>query len=158
MPAVIILIAVATLVMSSYQKEAGIIEPGKGGRVTVAAAAEAQQDASGSGEAAYLTFAKALTVASSEADNMATTNPAETRLQTIVSNTLDCLRAEREVWGAELANDWDPAVDGSGGYWLTLHPALQTAPDGSALTTAQVRQWAHTSTQYWLQRALDLVQ
>ncbi len=162
LPVVIILIAVVTLVMSSYQKEAGIIDPGKGGTVTVAALAEAQAAATGSGEAAYDAFGKTLTVAMSEVNNMAITNPAETRLQLIVGNAVDAMRAQREAWAAQLSGDWDPAVDGSAAYWWALHPGMQVesrpAPQQTGLTVTQVREWAASTTDYWVKKALDLVE
>jgi hypothetical protein len=164
---------VVTTVLSSYQKEAGLVEPGPGGRVTVAAAAEAYAAAAGADAAAYDAFSKSLAVAMAEADNMAVTNPAETRLRTDLANVLDCLRASREAWQAELDQDWDPAVDGSALYWQTLHPSLskpaKAAPATTAtpaagaaqdtpLTAAQVRTWADNSASAWLQKALDLVE
>jgi hypothetical protein len=157
LPAVIILIAVVTFVLSSYQKEVGIAEPGKGARVTVAAAVEAQNAASGMGAEAYDVFSKSLTVALAEADHMAVTNPAETRLQTDLNDTLDCLKAVREVWQAQLEADWDPAVDGSPRYWVTLHPGLSPSTQTTGLTTDQVRQWTGSSASYWLDKALALI-
>ena len=56
-----------TLVVSSYQKEAGIAEPGKGGRAAVAAARRgAERRRRVAGPAGYDIFSKALTVAAAE--------------------------------------------------------------------------------------------
>jgi hypothetical protein len=157
-PVVIVLIVVVTLVLSNFQKEVGIAEPGKSGVAVVAALAEAERAASGSGAAAYDLFSKTLTVAATKLNYMTTANPAETRLRTIAANMLDCLRAGREAWQAELEVDWDPTVDGSADYWLTLHSGLRPRQQTSGLSLGQVRQWADSSTEYWLQKALALVE
>jgi hypothetical protein len=158
LPAAIVIIAVVATVLSSYQTEAGIVKPGKGGRAAVAAVAEAQSAASGTGAAAYDAFSKSLMAAKSEANNMAVTNAAETRLQTALANTLDCLMASREAWQAQIEQTWDPAAVGSAGYWLTLHPSLlPEAPEG-ALSAAQVRDWSDLGAAYWFQKALALVE
>jgi hypothetical protein len=157
-PVVIVLIAVVTLVLSNFQEEAGIAEPGKSGLAAVAALAEAERAASGSGTAGYDLFSKALTVAAAKAYNMTTTNPAETRLLTVVASAVDCLRAGRETWQAELEQDWDPTVDGSADYWLTLHSGLRPPEQTSGLSMDQVRLWADDSAAYWLQKALALVE
>ena len=52
-PVVIVLIAVVTVVLSNFQKETGIALPGKSGVATVAALAEAERAASGSGAAGW---------------------------------------------------------------------------------------------------------
>ena len=157
LPAAIIILAVVTLVLSNYQKEAGIAAPGNGGVAAVAAVAEARGAATGAGAAGYDAFSKSLAVAIVEARNMATTNPAETRLQIDLVKTLDCLSAAREAWQAELDQAWDPAVDGSPGYWRTMHPALTELAAGS-LSAGQVREWSATGADYWLQKAVDLAE
>jgi hypothetical protein len=157
LPAAIIIMAVVTLVVSSYQKEAGIAAPGKGGRAAVVAVAEARSAASGTGAGNYDAFSKSLAVAIVEARNMPTTNPAEARLQIALTKTLDCLSASREAWQAELEQAWDPAVDGSKGYWRTMHPALNEEADGQ-LTAEQVREWSAEGADIWLQKARDLVE
>lgn len=156
LPAAIIIFAVATLVVSSYQKEAGIVAPGKGGLAAVAAVSEARDAASGTGAEAYDAFSKSLAVAAVQTRNMAITNPAETRLQTALGNAVDCLSASREAWRSETEQAWDPAVEGSPGYWRTLHPAL-TEQAGGSLSAAQVREWSGAGADYWLQKALSLV-
>jgi hypothetical protein len=158
LPAAIIIMVVVTVVLSSYQKEAGLVRPGKGGLAAVAAAAEAQSAASGAGAAAYDVFSKSLMAAKSEANNMAVTNPAEARLQTALINTLDCLTASREAWQAEVEGTWDPGVVGSASYWLTLHPSLLQQTQTGALSAAQVREWSNADAAGWLQKALDLVE
>ena len=156
---------VITVVLSSYQKETGLAKPGKGGLAAVAAAAEAQIAASGEGAAAYDAFSKSLMAAKSEANNMAVTNPAETRLQTALTNVLDCLMASLEAWQTEIeaypeptAQTWNPDVVGSTSYWLTLHPSLLPRAQSSALSAAQVREWSISGASFWLQKALDLVE
>jgi hypothetical protein len=158
LPAAIILVAVLTFVLSNYQKEAGIASPGKGGVAAAAAAAEAQSAASGSDAAAYDAFSESLTVARSEANNMAVTNPADTRLRIALSDTLDCLAASREAWQAQLDGSWDPAVYGSAGFWQTLHPSLTPGGPSGTLSAAQVRDWADAAAAHYLQRALALVE
>ena len=157
-PVVIVLIAVVTVVLSNFQKETGIALPGKSGVATVAALAEAERAASGSGAAGYGVFSNTLTVAAAQAYGMTTTNAAETRLQVIVANAIDCLKAGRETWQAELEQDWNPTVDGSANYWLTLHSGLRPQEQTSGLSVGQVRQWANDSAAYWLQKALALVE
>jgi hypothetical protein len=165
LPAAIVAIAVVAVVVSSYQKEAGIAVPGEGARAAVAAAAEARDAASGQGATAYQTFSSSLAVALSETRNIGVTNPAETRVTTALTNTLDCLSASREVWQAQLEQAWDQAYT-SPGYWQTVHPALSAEKGGApaelqptgTLTAEQVREWAVGGADYWLQKALALVQ
>ena len=146
-----------TLVLSNYQKEAGIAAPGKGGVPRWPPSPRRRGAASGAGAAGYDAFSKSLAVAIVEARNMAITNPAETRLQIDLVKTLDCLSAAREAWQAELDQAWDPAVDGSPGYWRTLHPALTEWAAGP-LSAEQVREWSAAGADYWLQKAVDLVE
>jgi hypothetical protein len=157
LPAAIVILVVVALVLSNYQKELGIAGPGRGGRAAVAAVAEARSAASGTGAGDYDAFSKSLAVAMVEARNMATTNAAEARLQITLTKTLDCLSASREAWQAELDQAWDPAVGGSPGYWRALHPAL-TEHAAGLLTAEQVREWSGTGADYWLGKALDLVE
>ncbi len=157
LPTAVIAIAVVTLVVSSYQREAHIAVPGKGGVAATAAAADAWRLASGDGAAGYDAFSKTLMFAIVEARNMPLTNPAETRLQTALTNTLDCLAASREAWQqAELDHSWDPTIEGSPGYWTTLHPALTSPPVSASLAPEQVRSWSRKAADYWLQKALYL--
>jgi hypothetical protein len=146
LPVAIAVMIVAIIVVSNYQKEVGIADPGKGGRVAAAAG--------------YDTFSKALAVAEVEARNLAVTNPAGTRLKHFLEYLLDCLRASREAWHLELEQAWDPAVQGSHRYWLTLHPSLRPSdqPQGP-LSPAQVREWSagDAGAGHWLQEALRLV-
>ena len=158
LPAAIIIVAVLTFVLSNYQKEVGIVRPGKGGVAAAAAAAEAQSATTGSDAAAYDTFSKSLMAAESESNNMAVTNPAETRLQTALINTLDCLSASREAWQTQLDGSWDPAVYGSAEFWQTLHPSLLPNSQSGTLSAAQVRDWANADAAHWLQKALALVE
>jgi hypothetical protein len=158
LPAAIVTMVVVTIVVSNYQKEVGLAQPGKGGRISVAAAAQAQSAASGTGASAYDTFSHSLVAALVEANNMPVNNPAETRLRIALAKTFDCLAASREAWQAEIEQTWDPAVVGSAGYWLTLHPALLPRAHGGALSADQVREWSNIDAAYWLQKALDLVE
>lgn len=167
LPAVIIVVAVLGVLLSSFQKEAGIGAPRKGGVATTAAAAEAEALAAGAGASGYDAFSKSLAVAVVAARNMPVSTAAEFRLQVALTNAFDCLAASREAWQAQVENDWDPALDGSPDFWRTAHPALTESPPGNgvenptgdastALTSEQVRAWARSSADLWLQKAVDL--
>ena len=166
LPAAIIIIAVVTLVLSNYQKEAGLAKPGKSGAAAVAAVAEAREAASATDAPGYDRFSKSLAAGMVATRDIGITNPSETRLQIALTNTLDCLSASREAWQAQLEQSWDRTVDSSPDYWRTLHPALagdgkgplaHAQPVGS-LSPEQVRQWAETGAGYWLQKAEGLVE
>jgi hypothetical protein len=157
LPAAIVILAVVAFVVSNYQKEVGIAAPGKGGVAAVAAAAEARSAALGTGSVDYEAFSNSLVVAIVEARNMATTNPAEARLQVDLRKTLDCLSALREAWQAELDQAWDPATDGSPAYWRTVHPAL-TEQTAGPLSAQQVREWSSACADHWLQKAVGLAE
>lgn len=152
---------VVIIVASNYQKEVGIVEPGKGGREAVAAAAEARSAAASEvGLVGYDAFSKALVVAEVATRNMPITNAAEIRLKHALEDVLDCLRASREAWYADLEQTWDPAVQGSPRYWQTLHPGLLLdGPLPETLDAAQVREWSagDHGAGHWLADALDLV-
>jgi hypothetical protein len=156
-PVAIIVLAVAGWLVSSFQKEAGIVAPGKAGVAAVAAAAEAAAAASGTGLTGYEEFSDSLRVALIETENMPVTNPAETRLEATLTNMLDCLSASREAWQIELDQSWVPALHGSATYWHTLHPAL-AENEGSSLSPAQVREWTGASANYWREKATALVE
>lgn len=157
LPAAVVVLAVATFVISSYQKEVGLGAPGKGGRVAVAALAEAQSAETGSGAAGYELFSQALSVAAVSIRNMPVSSPAEIRLNIAVTNAMDCLSASREAWQAQLEKTWDPTVDGSPQYWQTLHSSL-TAPPTGPLSPDQVRTWSRAAAGYWLHKAVDLTE
>ena len=167
LPAIIIVVAVLGVLLSSFQKEAGMGAPRKGGVATTAAATEAEALASGTGASGYDAFSKSLTVAVVAARNMPVSTAAEFRLQVALTNTFDCLAASREAWQAQVEDEWDPALDGSPDLWRTAHPALTESPPGSRvgnadgaagapLTSEQVRAWARSSADLWLQKAVDL--
>jgi hypothetical protein len=158
LPAAIVIMVVVTFVVSNYQKEMGLAQVGKGGRASVAAAAQAQSAASGTGAPAYDTFSHSLMAALAAANSMPVNNPAERRLRIALSNTLDCLAASREAWQAEVEQTWDPSVAGSESYWLTLHPSLLPRKQDGALSAAQVRDWSNAGAADWLKKALDLVE
>jgi hypothetical protein len=155
LPAIIVVLAVAGLVISSFQEEAGIVGPGKGGLAAVAAVAEASEAVAGDGQAGYDEFSESLRVALVKTTNMPITNPADTRLQAALTSALDCLSAGREAWQAELDRAWDPAFHGSAGYWRVSHPALDEK-EGAGLSPNQVREWSSASADHWLEKALDL--
>jgi hypothetical protein len=157
LPAALLVVIVVTLVLSNFQKEAGLAAPGKGGRAAFAAVVEAREAASGNGAQDYDVFSMALAVAKVETKNVAITNAAETRLQIALTSALDCLSAVREAWQAELEQWWDPAAEGSPAYWHALHPAL-TGQTGGPLSAGGVREWAGAAADDWLQKALDLVE
>lgn len=157
-PLVIVIIVGVSLVLSNFQKEVGLAKPGKGGRAAAAAAASAQDAATGTGAADFETFSRSLLVAISETDNMAILNVADNSLRIALSNLLDCLRAAREAWQADLGGYWDPVVDGSATYWLTLHPSLSPPQETQGLSPVQVREWATSAAHSWLLKVLDLAE
>jgi hypothetical protein len=167
LPAIIIVVAVLGVLLSSFQKEAGMGAPRKGGVATTAAAAEAEALAAGTGASGYDAFSKSLTVAVVAARNMPVSTAAEFRLQVALTNAFDCLAASREAWQAQLEDEWDPGLDGSADFWRMTHPALTESPPGAevedpagnagaALSSEQVRAWARGSADLWLQKAVDL--
>ncbi len=155
-PAVIVALAVIGLLISSFQREAGLIKPGETGRAAVAAAVQAQQALEAASDpAGYADFSTALLVAVVAHKNMPVTNPAETRLDSLLGRILDCLTAAREAWQAELDGAWDPETQGRSMYWRALHPAFEP-PTGRALTAADVRALCAAQTSELIDQAIDL--
>ena len=156
LPVILVVIAVAGWVLSSYQKEAGIIDATKGGPEAVSAALTARDYAQSDGADDYQVFGDALLVAEVSRRNLPLLNTADTRVAHLLVLALDCLYAAREAWQADIDSAWDPAVQGVAAYWQVLHPAL-TVPDGAALTPAEIRRLAVEQATSILQQAADLV-
>jgi len=155
-PAVIVALGAAGLLISNFQKEAGLVKPGEAGRAAVAAAAQAQQALGAAPDAAgYADFSTALLVAMVAHKNMPVTNAAETRLNNLLERILDCLTAAREAWQADLDGMWDPQTYGQSTYWSALHPAFEPPP-GHALTAAEIRDLCSTQTSELIDEAIDL--
>ena len=155
-PAVIVALAVIGLVISSFQREAGLIKPGENGRATVAAAAQAREALSAtSGPAGYAEFSAALLAAAVAHENMPITNAADTRLDDLLGSILDYLTAAREAWQAELDGAWDPETHGRSAYWNALHPALSLSANDT-LTAADVRAICEAEAAKLLEKAIDL--
>jgi hypothetical protein len=167
LPAIIVAIGAIGLVVSNFQKEAGLADPSKGGIAAVAAAVTAVDSSSGIGATDYQAFSEALLVAAVAKNNAPLINSADTRLETLLVKTVDCLSALREAWQAELDRTWDPQTHGTATYWRVLHPALEisaggapsegAAPSAGALTPADVRALSHERASALLEEAIDLV-
>ena len=158
LPAVIVVVAVIGLVVSSFQKEAGIAAPGESGRAAVAAAAEAHQLLSAtSGARGYAEFSAALLVAKTAQRNMPLINPADTRLFHLLGSTFECLAAAREAWQAELNGAWDPKTYGRPEYWRAMHASLDVSTRDT-LTFAEVVGLCSAQAAELLEKAIDLAE
>lgn len=155
LPAAIIAMAVMGFALSNRQEELGLMDPGKSSRAALAAALAARDTAGGAGPAGYKTYSEALLVAIVAQKNAPLSNAADTRVRQLLAEALDCLSAAREAWQAELDGVWDPAVNGSPGYWNTLHPALSISGE-EPLTAAEVRRIAGDRVTVLLEKATDL--
>jgi len=156
LPVVIVLIAVIGLLVSNFQKEAGIADPSRGGVAAVAAAAAAFDRAGGSGVVGYQKFNEALLVAAVARRNAPLLNPADTRLDNLLVRLMDCLFALRETWQAEIDHTWDVDTHGRATYWNVLHPALRVSAD-DALTTTELRRLCRVRAEEILREAVKLV-
>jgi hypothetical protein len=156
LPATLVVIALVGLVLSNFQKEAGIIGPNKGGPQAVSAALTARDYSQGQAGGDYRVFADALLVAEVSRRNLALVNAADTRVARLLVQALDCLYAAREAWQAEIDATWNPAVQGVPAYWQALHPALKVTTNAS-VTPAIVRSLAGERASEFLQQAIDLV-
>jgi hypothetical protein len=155
LPVAILVATVAGVLVSSYQKELGLSEPGVGGCAAVAAVASARGLSEGAGENDYMAFSRALLVAAVAYRNMPLLNPADTRLKHLLAQTLDCLTALREAWQAEIEQTWDPETDGSPLYWDALHPMVEI-PDEGALSAGEVRSVCAEQATELLEKAVSL--
>lgn len=156
LPVSLIVIAAIGIVMSNYQKEAGIAGTNKGGAKAVSATAVALDYSLGDGESDYLTFAEALLVATTSQRELPLMSAADTRLSHALAGALDCLYAAREAWQTEIDQAWDPSVQGLATYWRTMHPSLEL-PSGSGLTAADIRRLSTLQASQYLDRAIGLV-
>jgi len=154
-PAVIAVAVVIGVLVSSYQKEAGLMDPSPWGRTAVAAAYEARELSVGNTDADYSVFSRALLVAIVAHKNAPTLNAADTRLSHILAQALDCLKALREAWQADLTLSWDDETYGSPQYWNTLHPALSIMAADPLSPDAVRRQCRQHATEL-LEEAADL--
>ncbi len=156
LPVILVVIAVGGWVISSYQKEAGIIEASKGGPEAVSTAVAAHVYSQGTTPDDYRAFADALLVAEVARRNLPVLNPADTRVARLLLQAVDCLLAAREAWQADLDARWDPAVQGVAAYWQTVHPWLDMPAD-TGLAPADIRRVAGEQASAFLQQAIDLV-
>ena len=138
LPAVIVSIVIIGVLVSSFQVELGLMKPGKGERAALAAVAGARDLSSGDGAEDYAAFSQALLAATVAQKTAAPTNAADTRVDNLLAEAIDCLYALREAWQAEIESTWDPQTYGTPSYWNVLHPALRIASDGP-LSPADVR-------------------
>ena len=157
-PAAIVVAAAIGLVVSSFQKEAGLASPADSGRAAAAALADLHRALeSGDDAQAYAGFSAALLVAKTAQKNMAIGNPADTRLYHPLTSALDCYSTVREAWQATLDHAWDPEVQGRPEYWRASHPALKVSASGP-LTFAEVRRLYSDQAHVFLERAVDLAE
>jgi hypothetical protein len=155
-PVVIIALAAIGLVISSFQREAGLIKPDDTGRAAVAAAVQAQEALAASSDPVdYAEFSSALLVAEVAHRDMSVTNAADTRLDNLLGRILDCLTAAREAWQAELDGAWEANTLGEPSYWSALHPAFRPPPD-VVLTAADVRALCAVQVSELVDQAIDL--
>lgn len=155
MPAIIIVVVVIGVVISNYQKEAGLADTNKGGPDAVSAAVIARDYSLSESDSEYPVFAEALLVATVTQRDTPLVNAADTRLSHMLAGALDCLYAAREAWQAQIDGVWDPQIQGVAAYWQTLHPSLDLAP-GAQLTPADVRRLASDKADEYLGPAIKL--
>lgn len=157
LPAVIIAAAVIGVVVSSYQQEIGLMEAHPGGLAAVAMAGAARDLSSGSGPDDYWAFSDALLAATVAQINMPVINAADTRLEHTMVQAIDCLKALREAWQAEIDEVWDPEIQGVPTYWEVLHPTLDVTGNGP-LTPSEVRDICRDQAGEILEEARDLAE
>jgi hypothetical protein len=156
LPAILIVVAVLGVVLSNFQKEAGIADTNKGGPDAVSAALIARDYSTGESRSDYSTFAEALLFATVVQRDVPLMNAADTRLSHILDQALDCLYAAREAWQADIDGAWDPSIQGAVDYWQSLHPSLDL-PSGSRPTAVDVRRLAVEQATRYLDQAIELV-
>jgi hypothetical protein len=156
LPVIVVVIAVVGWLVSSYQKEAGIIDATKGGPRAVSAALVARDYSQGQTSEDYRAYADALLVAEVARRNLPMLNPADTRVAHVLMQALDCLYAAREAWQADIDAAWDPAIQGVPTYWQALHPNLELSAR-AAPTPADIRRQAGDKASEYLLQAIDLV-
>lgn len=145
---------VAGVVLSNFQHEVGLADPGSSGRAAVAAAAEVDRVlASGSG---YEEFSEALRVALVAHRNMVVSNTADVDLEHMLSGILDCYQAAREAWQAEIEGAWDADSYGDPSYWRIAHPGLEI-PAAGALEAEDVKQACRAQASRTLEQAIQRV-
>ena len=154
LPAIIVVVVVMGLLLSNWQKEAGLAEPSKAGRSAVSAAGVAIELSSGTDAREYARFSNAVLVAAVAKRNAPLLNPADTRLNHQLTLLLDCLFAAREAWQAQIDETWDPGIHGTSTYWSVTHPSAGIA--GEDLTAAKVRELSLARAHEILRQAADL--
>lgn len=157
LPLVIIAAAVIGVVVSSYQQEVGLMEAHPGGLAAVAMASAARDVSSGTGPDDYWAFSDALLAAAVAQINMPVINAADTRLEHVMAQAIDCLKALREAWQAEIDEVWDPQIQGVPTYWAVLHPALDVTSD-RPLTSSEIRDICRDRAGEILREARDLAE
>jgi hypothetical protein len=155
LPVAIVAIVLATILVSNYQTETGIAEPNKAGCAAVSAAIVAR-DLLRDGAGGYSAYSDALLVATVARKNAPRINPADTRLDHLLIEALDCLAAAREAWQAEIDQTWNPEIHGVAIYWKAAHPSLDVTEEG-ALTAVDIREFASARASELLEKAADLV-
>lgn len=155
LPVTVVLIVAVVVLVTSFQKESGLSNASKGGVAAVAAASAARELASGDGPAAFAAYGDAYLTALVARNNAPAFNAADTRLDHVLLEILDCLSASREAWLAQLENTWDPSSQGLPAYWRAMHPSLQTS-GSSTLTPGDIRRISAERASLLLDQALSL--
>jgi len=120
--AAIVVIVVLGVLVTKFQLELGLVEPGKGARAAVAAATEVDQVLEAGAD--YDEFSDALRVAIVAHFRMPVANTADGRVWHILDPALDCWSAVREAWQVDLEGQWDHESFGDADYWRGAHRSL----------------------------------
>ncbi len=155
LPAAIVGLVIVILLVSSFQVELGLADPGKGERAAAAAVMNAEDLARGAGSEGYEAFSRALLVATVACVNAAPASAADVRVDNLLGGALECLYALREAWQADIDGAWDPQTYGSAVYWNALHPTLELT-QGSPFTPETLREAARTQALELINQVLDL--
>ena len=124
--AAIVFVAVG---ISSCQEDMGLAQPSTGTIAAVAELNEAQRVLA-AGES-YEGYALALRVAVASYDGMVLHNAADTKVRATLKGSVECLRAAREAWQAQVEGEWAEETYGSPEYWRAAHPSAELdLPEG----------------------------
>ena len=151
----LVTIVVIGVALSSCQEEVGLAKPSAGTTAMVAKLAEAHEVLE-AGES-YDEYRTTFRVALVSYDGMALHNAADTKMRSMLTGPVECLKVAREAWQADVEGEWSEETYGSAEYWRAAHPGADLELPSGALAPEDVLAAASTCAGRGLAKASEVV-
>ena len=130
------ILVIGGIVLSNFQREAGVAEASAGSLAAVAAAEEAARVLE-EGQS-YGEFEAAMRVAVVAHDRIVLFNAVDNDVRLEIGHALDCLEMARRAWQASDAGDWVEGVHDRAGLWQAVLPAMDLGEGDTRVGPSEV--------------------